>query len=82
MHTGASLTQDNEQILSTIGQWIISGALPFVIGGDFQVEPKPGGYRMVARRRWLRGGAAARTGDAVASGHRFLRCLPRPRRRV
>ena len=37
---------------------------------------------MGARRRWLRGGAAARQGHAVVSGHRFLRCLPRPCRCV
>ena len=39
LHTGAGLTQENWQILSTIGQWLTSQALPFVIGGDFQVEP-------------------------------------------
>ena len=37
---------------------------------------------MGAGRRWLRGGVAVRNGHAVASGHRFLRCVPRPRRRV
>ena len=81
MHTGAGLTQENWQILSTVGQRITSQALPFVIGGDFQVEPKQledSGWR----RRWLRGGAAAHNGHAVASGHRFLRLLPTPRRRV
>ena len=40
MHKGAGLTQDNWQIISTIGLWLTSQALPFVIGGDFQVEPK------------------------------------------
>ena len=39
MHTGAGLTQENWQILNTIGQWLTSQALPFIIGGDFQVEP-------------------------------------------
>ena len=39
MHTGAGLTQENWQILSVIGQWLTSQALPFIIGGDFQVEP-------------------------------------------
>ena len=40
MHTGEGLTQENWQILSTIGQWLISQALPFIIGGDCQLEPK------------------------------------------
>ena len=31
---------------------------------------------MGERRRWLCGGAAARHRHAVASGHRFHRCLP------
>ena len=35
MHTGAGLTQENWQILSTTGQ-----ALPFIVGGHFQVDPK------------------------------------------
>ena len=29
----------NWQILSTIGQWLTSQALPFIIEGDLQVEP-------------------------------------------
>ena len=37
---------------------------------------------MVARRRWICGGAAARHGHAIASSHRFLRCLSRLCRRV
>ena len=40
MHSGAGLTKENWQLLSTIGQWLNSQALPFIIGGDFQVEPK------------------------------------------
>ena len=40
VHTGAGLTQENWQSLSTIDQWLTSQALPLVIGGDFQVEPK------------------------------------------
>ena len=40
MHSGAGPTQENWQLLSTIGQWLTSQALPFIIGGDFQVEPK------------------------------------------
>ena len=40
LHTGAGLIQENWQILSTIGQWLLSQALPFIIGADFQVEPK------------------------------------------
>ena len=40
MHRGAGLTQENWQLLSTIGQWTTSQALPFITGGDFQVEPK------------------------------------------
>ena len=40
MHTGAGLTQENCQILGMIGQRFTSQALPFIIGGDLQVEPK------------------------------------------
>ena len=73
----------HRQTPSTIGQWITPQALPIIIGGDFQVEPKQlEDSGLGARRRWLRGGAAARNGRAVALGHRFLRCLPRLRRRV
>ena len=39
MHTQARLTQENWQILSTIGWWLAFQALPFIIGGHFQVEP-------------------------------------------
>ena len=71
MHTGAGLTQENWQIFSTIGQWTTSQALPFIIGGDFQVEPKQ-----------LEDSGWARAGHSVASGHPFLHCLPRLRRRA
>ena len=27
-------------LISMIGQWLTSQAVPFIIGGDFQVEPK------------------------------------------
>ena len=40
MRTGARLTQENWQVLSMAGQCLTSQALPFVVGGDFQVEPK------------------------------------------
>ena len=40
MHTGSGLTQENWQILSTKSEWITSQAPPFIIDGDFQVEPK------------------------------------------
>ena len=74
LHTGVALTQENWQILSTIGQWLTSQALPFIVGGIFQVGAQAaGGQWMGARRRWLRGGAAARHGHAVASSHRLLR---------
>ena len=40
MHTGAGLTQENWQILRMVRQCLTSQALPFVVGGGFQVEPK------------------------------------------
>ena len=41
LHTGAGLSHwKNWQLLSSAGQWLTSQRMPFVIGGDFYVEPK------------------------------------------
>ena len=37
--TGAGLTQENWQLLGSVGRWLTSQAMPS-IGGDIQVEPK------------------------------------------
>ena len=76
MYIGAGLTRENWQILSTTGQWITSQALLFIIGGDFQVEPK-----QLEHSCWVRAVVAPQLATVTPS-HRvidfFLR-LPRPR---
>ena len=39
LHIGTGLTQTNWHLLSSVAQWLTFKATPFIIGGDFQVEP-------------------------------------------
>ena len=83
MHTGAAFTQENWQILSTVGQWLASRALALHHRSDIQVAPKQlGGQWLGVRSQWLCGGAKARHRHTIASGHRLLRRHSRPCRRV
>ena len=63
----ASCQAGTQKQVSRTGQWLTSQALPFIIGGDFQVEPK-----QMGDSGWVR----AVGGFVVAPQ------LPRPRRRV
>ena len=38
VHTGAGLTQESCQWVITVGQWLVSQTMLFVVGGDFHVK--------------------------------------------
>ena len=61
---GAGLTQENWQILSMIGQRLTSQALSFVIGGDFQVEPK-----QLEDSGWVRAVGGFLVAPQLSNGH-------------